>query len=348
VQAADIQRDENLWDDGQKSRLMESLMLKIPLPLFYAALDFDDVLKIVDGLQRISAIRQFVLENRFALKELEYLELEGLDYASLPDEMKIRIEETELDFVIINPDSPPEIQRNIFKRLNTGGLPLTEQEIRHALCHGPSTYLLKELVSTQEFMDATDSKVKDSRMAAQELVLRYWAFSMLGPQEYRKNEDMDSFLSDTMQAINLLAKDAGRDVAGVVKDRAISNGNIAELKKNFLLAMKRARLLFEDCAFRITTPKKQKAGASRTPINKSLFEAWSVFLGKMPEYQFAVLLKKREALFRRLDSEFQYSESILRRAIGPDSTKVSGVRLRYELIGKIINETIEETSSRLQ
>jgi hypothetical protein len=87
--------------------------------------------------------------------------------------MKIRIEETELIFVVINPDSPDEIQRNVFKRLNTGGMPLIEQEIRHALYCGPATDLLKKLVDSKEFVSATDNSVKDSRMAGQELVLRY-------------------------------------------------------------------------------------------------------------------------------------------------------------------------------
>jgi hypothetical protein len=202
IHAAKLQRGDNLWDIGRKSRLIESLMLKIPLPLFYAAATKDDELFIVDGLQRISAIQGFVLGNGFKLQSLEFLrDCEGSTFEKLPERMKIRIEESELDFVIIDPDSPPAVQRNIFKRLNTGGLPLTEQEIRHALYYGPVTALLKELVETIEFQKAVDHRVNDSRMAAQELVLRFLSFSIMGIDEYHKDEEMDSFLSDTMQII---------------------------------------------------------------------------------------------------------------------------------------------------
>jgi uncharacterized protein with ParB-like and HNH nuclease domain len=119
IRAAVIQRDENLWNIGKKSRLIESLMLKIPLPLFYAAADKNDELTIVDGLQRISTIKKYVLENDFPLESLELLkELNGKKYSDLPENMKIRIGETELNFAIINPDSPLEAQRYIFMRLN--------------------------------------------------------------------------------------------------------------------------------------------------------------------------------------------------------------------------------------
>ena len=339
IRAANIQRDDNLWDQGQKSRLIESLMLKIPLPLFYAATDEDDILTIVDGLQRISSIRQYVLENKFRLKELEYLDqLEGKDYSSLPDDMKIRIEETELDFVIINPDSPPEIQRNIFKRLNTGGLPLTDQEIRHALFYGPSTNLLKDLANTEEFLDATDHKINDSRMAAQELVARYLAFSILGVSEYTKNEDMDSFISDTMMAINQLSIGIEYNDVKLTNNRKINNSNIIELKNNFIMAMKRARKLFGDCAFRISTPLKQ----TRTPINKSLFDVWSVLLSKISESQFKILYRKRDALYKRLDWEFADKASMLRKNISQESTKVSSVKARHEIFGNIVKDIVGE------
>ncbi|MDR2560292.1 MAG: DUF262 domain-containing protein [Holophagales bacterium] len=339
IVAANIQRDENLWNEGQKSRLIESLMLKIPLPLFYVATDNDDVLTIVDGLQRINSIRQFIIENKYRLKELEYLDqLIGKDYASLPEEMKIRIEETELDFVIINPDSPPEIQRNIFRRLNTGGEPLTDQEIRHALYQGHSTNLLKNLANTKEFFDATDNKVNDSRMAGQELVLRCLAFSMLGVSEYRKNEDMDSFLSDAMMAINQLSSGIECNDIKLSNNRTISNSNISELKNNFILAMKRAYQLFGDYAFRISTPLKR----AKTPINKSLFEVWSVILGKMPESQFKILSKKRNALYKKLDLEFADSTLPPRRSISSDSTKIGGVKARHEIIGNIVKEILGE------
>ena len=370
IVAAEIQRGENLWNIERKSRLIESLMLKIPLPLFYAAEEKNDKLFIVDGLQRISIIRQYITEEAFKLESLEFLrEYEGKEYGDLPENMRIRIDETELDFVIIKPESPQEVQRNIFKRLNTGGMPLTDQEIRHALYYGPVTKILKELVETKEFQLATARSVKDSRMAARELVLRFLAFSMLGIEEYRKNGEMDSFLSDTMQIINRISNDSEQvhaDSFGSrksqnndIEERNVINNNIEEILKKFTLAMERSFKLFGDYAFRVSTPankdrldKLTKVFGStpmvlstskrdaRTAIKKSLFEVWSILLGNMTNKQFEALLNNRETLFEKLDCA--YKEPSLRRYIGQDSTKVSGVRGRHETIRKIISEVIQE------
>jgi hypothetical protein len=340
IHAADIQRKANLWDIGKQSRLIESLMLKIPLPLFYVAADKDDELTIVDGLQRISAIKGYISENSFNLEGLEFLtEFNRKSFKGLPESMQIRIEETNLDFVIINPDSPPAVQRNIFKRLNTGGLPLTEQEIRHALYYGPVTQLLYELVESEEFKIATDGRVNDSRMAAQELVLRYLAFSIMGTDEYRKNEEMDSFLSDAMQIIN---GQHDKNNAGSFNNRMIMNGNIKKITNDFFIAMKRAYELFDDCAFRISTPIKKRNTGTRTPINKSLFELWTILLSKMPEGTFVKLLDRREILYQKLENSFSDIESHLREFVGRDSTKVPSVKSRYEIIGKIIETVVQE------
>jgi hypothetical protein len=338
IKAAEVQRGDNLWDIGKQSRLIESLMLRIPLPLFYAAADKDDNLVIVDGLQRASTIKRYVLEQKFKLESLEFLrELSGKKFDALPDRMKIRIEETELDFVIINPDSPQEVQRNIFKRLNTGGLPLNEQEIRHALYHGPCTTLLKELADTPEFKEATAKSVNDTRMAAQELVLRYIAFSTRGVGEYLKNDEMDSYLCDTMQAINsALTKRPGRS-GEKLADVNISEKRVEELRGKFLAAMRRASKLFDNYAFRISTPLSEW----RTPINKSLFEVWSVLLSEMDEYDFQKLLSKRDELFDDLKSELEERNSNLRRFIGQDSLKVSGVKGRHTIIGDIVKKLVE-------
>jgi hypothetical protein len=300
-------------------------MLKIPLPLFYAAGTRDDELFVVDGLQRISAIKGFVKEDGFALQGLEYLrEFERKTYSTLPERMRTRIDETELNFVVIYPDSPPAIQRNIFKRLNTGGLPLTEQEIHHALYYGDVTILLKELVSTQEFNEAVAGSVNDSRMAAQELVLRFLSFSIRGIDEYRKDGEMDSFLSDTMQIINEMK-------------------NTDALQEKFIKAMIRARELFSNCAFRISTTIKSTSGTGiRTPVNKSLFEVWSVLLSDMPDNEFDRLDSLKWQLYEKLEQEFTSAGSVQRNYVGKDSTKAAAIRGRYEIIKKIIANVIME------
>jgi hypothetical protein len=345
IHAANMQRRADLWDIVKKSRLIESLMLKIPLPMFYAAENKDDQLFIVDGLQRLSTIKGYVLEKKFKLSSLEFLkELEGKGFNDIPERMQIRINETELDFAIISPDSPPEVQRNIFKRLNTGGLPLTDQEIRHALYFGPVTELLARLVETNEFNEAVAYSVKDNRMAGQELILRLLAFGIMSTSEYKKDDEMDSFLSDAMQILNKLIEPNYYSKNGMIlsSERKYTTISKMDMEQIFLTAMTRAKELFANCAFRITTPSKHKRGVQRSSISKPLFELWSVILSNMNQNDFDILNRKKEYLFEKLDTEFDNKNSVLRNYIGMASLKITGVKGRYDIIGKIVQSVLKE------
>jgi hypothetical protein len=328
--AAEIQRDSDLWDLGRKSRLIESILLKLPLPLFYASEGKDGILYIVDGLQRISAIRAFMDEKKgFKLNGLEFLKLDGKMYKDLSEEMQIRMEETDLQFVIIGADSPPEVQRNIFKRLNTGGLPLSEQEIRHALYFGASTDFLKRLVNTKQFKKATDNSINDSRMAGRELILRFVAFFMFGMNEYRTNYEMDAFLCDAMQIIN----------GSPIEKRNIKCDDIIKVEEAFILAMERASKLFGDSAFRMNFRYKGATGARRSAINKSLFEVWSVTLALICDEDFNKLLERCDRLLSEIavihDDNFK-------RICGSDASLTGAVKARYQVVNSVIKKILED------
>ena len=336
-----IQRRGDLWNNGQQSRLIESMMLRIPLPLFYIAADEEDNWNVVDGLQRLTAIERFIRKQELTLSGLEFMQdFDGFKFDDLPQKMQNRILETQLSFAIINPSTPPEVQRNVFKRLNTGGLPLSQQEIRHALYYGFSALLLEELVDSYAFKTATDGRVNDSRMAGREMILRFIAF-FLREKEYPSNEDMDSFLSETMQLLNLMPEGLPQQKMQKVfgeKYKIIKpiTKNVEEIKKYFYLAMERAYLLFGKYAFRKSSPDM----GYRTPINKSLFEAWSVILSKMENDTFENLNQKKDILIQKMKDELYGYNSDLANAISRDSHKISGVKNRYKIIEKIIQEAI--------
>jgi hypothetical protein len=105
--------------------------------------------------------------------------------------------------------------------------------------------------------------------------------------------------------------------------------------------MTRASKLFENCAFRITTPRKNKK-SQRTPVNKSLFELWSVLLSNMNQKDFKILNSRKELLFEKLDAEFDDKNSPLRNYIGKDSLKITGLKGRYEIVGEIIRDVLTE------
>jgi hypothetical protein len=264
----DFQRRARIWDPVRKSRLIESILLRIPLPVFYVAADLEENWKVVDGLQRLTTIYDFIksdTKNSFALKGLEYLTAyEGARFSDLPRSITRRINETELNVNVIESGTPENVMFNIFRRLNTGGVSLNSQEIRNALHPGPVRQFLMNLVDEQDFIEATGGSVRDDRMGARELALRYCAFRLSGFESYH-TADMDTFLNDAMKQLNVMPN-SGRE----------------EVRSDFVEAMRRAHTLFGGDAFR----KRFRGQERRSPVNRALFEAISVNLSAFAPTEF--------------------------------------------------------------
>ncbi len=342
-----FQRNE-IWDPIRKSKLIESLMLKIPLPMFYVSADEKGTWDVVDGLQRLTAIKEFILGNEFLktrdevnrghgfrLQNLEFWgdKYNNSNFSELPQILINRIFETEFRFTIINPGTPEEVKRNIFKRINTGGMPLTSQEIRHALYQGKSTDLLKELAKHNDFKNATANSVEDSRMAARELILRFFAFSVRHYTNYPKTSDMDKFLSDTMRIINLMPELSTYELNKIFKDSEIPIfrfKDIEILKRRFIQGMQRAYALFNQHTFR-----KSFGDNRRAPINKTLFEVLGNLLADLEEVEFENLKFNKQKFLQVYKEVLQNQDfGIL---ISRDSWKYSGVQLRYTKLQEVID-----------
>lgn len=185
-----------VWNGFQKSRLIESILLRIPLPMFYFAEDEEGKLTVVDGLQRISTIKDF-MDNKFPLKDLQYLDDScGGRYYETKENKKgldakyLRwFDLTSISANIIDPTSPFNVKYDIFRRINTGGRPLNNQEIRNCLTGQGLRDALKEMVNLREFKTATDYSIKSTRMEDQELALRFLVFY----QMYEKHKSIDEY-----------------------------------------------------------------------------------------------------------------------------------------------------------
>ncbi|RKS08864.1 uncharacterized protein DUF262 [Nocardiopsis sp. Huas11] len=319
--APDFQRKAGIWTDGRQSQLIESLLLKIPVPTFYAAeTDIDESWEMVDGIQRLTAIARFidsdlVREDPLILKDLQYLDrLNGHSYEDLSGGLKTRLHETQFTVNVIGYRTPAKVKFNIFARINTGGLPLTYQELRHALIPGPARELLKDMAQRPSFLSATQGSVSDARMSDREMVLRFLAFVMIDPSDYRAT-DLDEFLREAMEDLNDLSSD-----------------RVDGLRESFDHAMQASERIFEGHTFR----KRARNQTWRRPINKALFETVAVNLAHRTHVQIEELVERRndvnDAFIELLeDPEFERSISV---GTG-DRRKV---RHRFSAINSLLKE----------
>ncbi len=276
---SEFQRKSGLWKVTQKSQLIESILLRIPLPAFYFDATNDDKWLIIDGLQRISTLKEFVVDKSFVLTGMEFLkELNSLNFDKLPRSLQRRIEETNVNAYLVNPATPANVKFNIFKRINTGGLVLEAQEIRNALYQGQAAKFIKGLAKLPEFTDATDNSINTDRMLDREFCLRYIAFTCLSLDMY--NGSIDEFLNTAMEFLNNATEQS-----------------LDALKKEFVRSMIACKNIFGRYSFR----KMAKDGRKR-PINKAIFEIWSNITHALNDNEIELIVKKRnEIIIARLN-----------------------------------------------
>lgn len=276
-----FQRKGGLWSTGQQSRLIESLILKIPIPAFYFNASDDNYWVVIDGLQRLTAFLAFLVgvpdkEGNGRVKSkfegLEYLkEFNGCTFDELPRQYMRRIKETSIIAYTVEKGTPDKIVFNIFQRINTGGIQLNDQEIRQALYQGRVTELIGELAKSPEFLEATQNNIKSNRMQDREYITRFIAFTELDYiKEYKGS--IDSYLIKAMKLVNTYDKE-----------------EIERIKKGFKITMDYCARIFGRYAFR-----KYNENWRRGPVNKALFEIWAVCFSGLSQEQLDRITENKE------------------------------------------------------
>jgi len=311
----DFQRKAGLWTEEAQSKLIESLLIGVPLPAFYMDATNKNKWLVVDGLQRLFALKHFMIDKKLKLTGLEFLQqLEDKGYNDMKRSLLRDIEETEIIVYLIEEGTPPEVKFNVFKRINTGGLPLSTQEIRHALYQGKATEFLKELAGYKEFKQATDYRISDERMEEREFVLRFLAFLLTPRRNLTKG--LNSFLNETMVILNQKPE-----------------AELKKIAKQFKRAMWAAHQIFDNDAFRKRFRKKDR----RKPINKALFDVLSVNLALYDD-ELERIIQKRERLIELFmglmnDSEFEST-------VSGGASDLKKVEYRFSAIENIFEELL--------
>lgn len=314
----DFQRSGDLWSKQAQSRLIESILIRLPIPAFYFDATNDEHWQVVDGLQRLSAIKNFVVDGTLKLQGLEFLqELDGSTFKDLSRTFQRRIDEFSTTVYLIKPGTPPEMKYALFHRINTGGLKLKPQEIRHAISqpvnNGAASKFLEGIVKA-DIVERILGK-SNARMSKQELILRHMAFAMFGQGDYRSS--LPRFLDGAMIKISNMAP-----------------LELERFRKRFFGAMTMSYELFGWHAF-----SKSLVGGKKL-VNKPLFEALSVCLAEQNEKQMEAILENKELFvskFKILLENKEFNEAISR-----STASTAHVTLRFRLIREFIEECLTE------
>lgn len=311
----DYQRG-SVWSLRQKSELIESILMGIPLPIMYFFEDELGVKQVVDGKQRLSTLFSF-LDNEFRLTELPVLQnIKGKKFEELTGVEQGKIEDYKLSINVIKPPTPDRIKFDIFDRVNRGGTRLNNQEMRNAIYQGKATKLLEKLKDSESFKSATDYSIRSRVMKDRYVILRFLAFYLWRKGQLKEKNsslveyksDVDAFLGKTMEFLNRSTDD-----------------EIDALEIVFESAMQNAYEMIGKDGFRVSSYTERER---RTSVSMALFEVLSYLYTSKKS---VINKPKTKQLIQLLFEDEEFLESITTPV--DSSTKVNK---RFEKIENLI------------
>ncbi|EAH8789003.1 DUF262 domain-containing protein [Campylobacter jejuni] len=250
----EFQRNQR-WNNKQKSELIESILMGIPIPVIYAYQTGDGKLEIADGKQRLGCLNEF-LEGKLILKGLKILtDCNGKKFEQLQAQEKTRIEDYQIDMYIISPQTPEKIKYDIFDRVNRGGTKINNQEMRNALYNGTCTKIINKMSDYEAFKEATGNP-NSKNMKDRYLNLRFLSLYLCITKkiDIELFTPMDDFLAKAMKTIN---KKAEQDFESFLQ--------------NYEEIMKFIATNYKDDLFRFKTKDIHKT--NKRQLSMALFEA---------------------------------------------------------------------------
>ena len=313
----EFQRESDVWTQVKKSRLIESVLLGLPLPSFYFSEDPEtNKLLVVDGLQRLCAFSDFCITKKLKLKGMQFLTgLEGWTYDKLDRTQIRRIKSLKVTLNTLRKNTPQRVKLVIFQRVNTAGVPLTSQEMRNALYQKKATDLLKRMVKLDSFRKATGGKIPSKRMTDCDFANRFVAFYL-----YRKEYDgnLDEFMGDALENINRM-----------------SQQEIDSIHDTFDRSMTICYRLLGNTAFKRPDPQKPN---SFLKTNKAIFEVLSVSIAQLSENEQEILVQRKVQFQNEIYSLFMNEDFI--KSITSGTAKTPQVEYRHTKVQQLIKQVI--------
>ena len=316
-----------VWDAKKASLLIESVLLDIPIPIIYLAQNEDGVENVIDGQQRLTSLFSF-LDGKFPDGKLFKLtglnvfkELKGKTYKDLDDAKQEKIRDYALRVISFTNESDPDLQYEIFQRLNTGSVALNDQELRNCIYRGKFNDLLKELADNEDFRFITGIQKPHSRMKDVEMVLRFIAFRENSYMNYQN--PIKKFLNDTMR-----------------KFRNLDDVDAKKIRDYFKKACLNTRSLLGDKAFRRFSAGDagHQDGQWEKPLNISLYD---IVMDSMSRIDSNVLMRHLDAIREAYISVISTDEAMISTITKGTSDKPV-VTARFTIWNNILNSIIAD------
>lgn len=322
----DFQR-QFVWDKKKASRLIESVLLQVPLPIIYLAEDEDGKEYVIDGQQRLTSLFSFINgkfpdnESDFKLTGLTvYSELNRKTFSEIDEKLQDKIQSYAVRTITIKKESDHDIRFEIFERLNTGSVPLNDMEIRNCVFRGPYIELLKELASDKDFRLIMGLDGYHPRMKDIELILRFASFYHFTYLKYQY--PMKSFFNKDME-----------------KYQYISQDDAGDLRNSFKNSVQILKSLFGTNAFKRYykgTDKEPNGSWEIKKFNASLFDVWmGIFADKDKNQVYGCLDSIREGLLDLMSTNEDFIDAIL-----ISTSSKEKVKLRFDLARKVVEDIL--------
>ncbi len=300
-----------IWDTEKQSKLIESVLMRIPLPVFYLAEDAQGRMIVVDGLQRLSTFVRFI-NNKLKLKLPNQADVHAKRFQDLSPKLQNRVEDCNLVLYIVDAKVPERARLDIFERVNSG-VPLTRQQMRNSLYMGPATSFLRQEAETELFKQATGGSLRSDTMRDREFVNRFCAFRLLELDDYKG--EMDEFLARALTHMNSLA-----------------NEQLVDLSDEFRNTLRNNLYVFGEHAFRKHWPGQDR----RSILNASLWDVMSTGLALVPENQVQDRANELRTRFCALMDDKPFIDSI---TYGTNTPKQ--VHHRFEVMRQTLSEVFD-------
>lgn len=303
----DYQRNY-VWDNKKASKLVESIILNVPIPVIYVSEEKDSSWSVIDGLQRLNSLKRF-FEGKFKLSGLEILaELNKCDFKSLPAKASRMLKNGLLRIVMVTADSNDEIKYDIFMRLNTGSVHLNEQELRNCLYRGKLNTFIQEEAKNPQWLAMLGLNEPHKRMADRELLLRFITLSM---NRNKETGEINGYKGNMKSFMNVFMKKYQHDLKAINQFRTLCDETIDKVFE-----------VYGENAFR-----RLNEDGSVSPINRAIMDA--VMLSTIP-YEKEMLLNKKNAIQEKFFCELNDNTDFRLSTLNATSdTKVMRFRISY-------------------